>query len=84
MVNVVSAYVEKAGVTYTAVHVQGAATWPLNAGARVSNGLCMYLASARTRHRTLRIFGPAARRAGSPANVPRGDDHPPECHVRSG
>ena len=77
VVNTVSAYVEKGGLTFEAVHVQGAETVAREDSRRRSS------ASARLRHRRGCRFRVSlhpcsrTRRTGGPADVSGGYDRPP-------
>ena len=84
VVNTVSAYVEKGGVTFEAVHVQGAKTVAREA---VAAGVArLVLVSGIGADADFRVsLHPCSRtrRTGGPAGVSRSYDCSPRCHVRS-
>ena len=85
VVNAVSAYVEKGGATFEAVHVQGAANVARESSQarRRAPGTCVRPGRGFPVAFSLHPFA-GARRTGSPAGFSERHHCPPECHVRSG
>ena len=84
VVNAVSAYVETGGVTFEAVHEQGAETLAREAAAAGVARFVLVSGIGADPESGSRVHSLArARRTGGPGSVSGCDYRPPECHVRT-